>query len=170
MNNHYPGLDFGPEELGAIMRKTYDELIAFSATPAFRNLHLELMGKPKEERMAFVLEVILSDEERRKRGVETPEGIMFQTSAFGDRRPTLYVIKKFLPKRFHATWENVNITFDNPYDDSEVSRDPAMAWRPPLPVALQSIALSRNIPLDRLPEGYGVGSAVCEMPQKSSAV
>jgi hypothetical protein len=162
MDENYPGLNFGPTQLAAAMRVVYDELIAFSATPSFRSLHAELMSQPKPDRMAFVLQVMLSDEERRKRGVETPDGILFQTSAFGDRRPTLYVIKKFLPAHFHATWENVNITFDNPFDDSEVSRDPAMAWRPPLPVALQSAALACDIPLDTLPNQYGVGSAACE--------
>lgn len=167
MADNYPGLDFGSDELRLVMRRTYDELIAFSATPGFRKLHFELMDKPVKDRMAFVLDVILSEEERRNRGVETPEGILFQTSAFGDRRPTLYVIKKFLPERYHGAWENVNITFDNPYTDEEVSRDPAMAWRAPLPVALQSMALSRSIPLDRLPEGFDVGSGVCDPPQKA---
>ena len=163
----YPGLDFGPAELAAVMRKVYDELIEFATTPAFKALHAELMSLPERERMAFVRQVILSPSERKKRGVDTPEGILFQTSAFGDRRPTLYVIKKILPERYHGAWENLNITFDNPYDDASVSRDPAMAWRPPLPVSLQSAAMASGIELDSLPNDIGVGCALFELPEPS---
>jgi hypothetical protein len=165
MEKPYPGLDFGPEELARVMRETYDQLIDFATTPAFRALHSELMKLPEHQRYAFVLGVILSPEERKKRGVETPEGILFQTSAFGDRRPTLFVIKKFLPERYHTAWENLNITFDNPYDDEAVSRVPEMAWRPPLPVALQGAAMSCGIDLDSLPNDIGVGAAIFDPPK-----
>ena len=159
MVTNYPGLDFGPAELAAVMRGVYDELIEVALTKAFRTMHAELMSLPKTERMAFVYNVILSPEERKKRGIEAPDDILFQTSAFGDRRPTLFVIKKFLPARYHGAWENLNITFDNEHSDGYVSRDPSMAWRPPLPVAVQSAAMACGVDLDSLPHDYGVGSA-----------
>jgi hypothetical protein len=168
MDQNYPGLDFGPAELAAAMRKVYDELLEFVISPAFRAMHTELMNLPERKRMAFVMQVILSPEERKKRGVEVPDGILIQTSAFGDRRPTLYVVKKFLPERYHKTWENLNITFDNPHDDASVSRDPAMAWRHPLPVALQSAAMASGIELDTLPGDMGVGSALFESPEPAA--
>lgn len=156
----YPGLDFGQEELLRIMRETYDELIAVVTAPAFRAMHAEMMALEWKHRAAFATEVILSEEERMKRGVEKPDDVLIEVSAFGDRRPTLYVVKKYLPKRYQAAWENVNITFDNEYNDADVSRDPAMAWRTPLPVALQNAAMASKIDLDSLPNNIGVGSAL----------
>ncbi|SFV37031.1 hypothetical protein [Hyphomicrobium facile] len=165
METPYPGLEFGPAELAAVMRGIYDELIEFATTPAFQSMYFELMSLPTKDRFAFVLDVVLSPEERRRRGVEPPDGILIQTSAFGDRRPTLFVIKKFLPQRYHTAWENLNITFDNHYDDKSVSRDPGMAWRPPLPVALQGAVMSGGVDLDSLPNDIGVGSALFELPE-----
>ena len=159
----YPGLDFGPAELSWVMRSTYDELIAFVTTPAFKAMHAELMGHAWNERPSFVTRVILSETERKKRGVQTPDGILIEVSAFGDRRPTLYVVKKFLPERFRSAWENVNLTFDNGYRDEDISRDPVMAWRPPLPVALQNAAMAAGNDLDSLPNDIGVGCEVFEL-------
>jgi hypothetical protein len=164
-NNHYPGLSFGPVELSKIMRITYDELIAFITTPSFSSMRADLMRCSKEQRPEFVMNVILSPTERGKRGIVVPDKILIETSAFGDRRPTLFVVKKFLPKRYHGAWENVNITFDDEYNDADVSRDPTMAWRPPLPVVLQNAAMANNIPLDALPNDNGVGCAVFKLPK-----
>ena len=151
MESHYPDLDFGRTELAGVMRQIYDELIELTLTDAFKAMHAELMSLPKTKRMDFVYGVVCQPEERAKRGVVAADGILFQTSAFGDRRPTLFVIKKFLPERYHGAWENLNITFDNPHDDASVSRDPAMAWRAPLPIGVQSAAMASGIELDSLP-------------------
>jgi hypothetical protein len=151
----YPGLDFSREELSAAMREAYDDLIDFVTSPAFKATCLELMSSPRQQRPAFVAKVILLPEELAKRGVHIPDGILIQTSAFGDRRPTLFVVKKFLPPKFHRVWENVNITFDNEFADDEVSRDPRACWRPPLPVAVQNAALAAGIDLESLPSEYG---------------
>ena len=161
---NYPGLDFSQAELAAAMRQTYDELIAFVATPEFRALHADVMSLPKTQRPVFVTRVVLSADERERRGITVPHGILIQVSAFGDRRPTLFVVKKFLPPRYHRAWENVNITFDNEYRDADVSRDPNMAWRPPLPVNLQHAVMASGISLDELPNDIGVGSALFELP------
>jgi hypothetical protein len=152
----YSGLDFTREELSAVMREAYDELIDFVTTPAFKAIHEELMSLPRQDRPTFVASVFLRPEELAKRGVRVPDGILIQTSAFGDRRPTLFAVKKFLPSRYHGAWENVNITFDNEYDDEEVSRDPEAAWRRPLPVALQNAAIAGDVDLESLPSlNYG---------------
>lgn len=140
------------------MRQTYDELIAFVTTPAFSAIYAELMSLPREDRPSFIARVLLQPESLRERGVNVPDGILIQTSAFGDRRPTLFVVKKFLPPEFHGAWENVNITFDNFYEDRDVSRAPDSAWRPPLPVALQNAAIAAGIDLNLLPLECGVGN------------
>lgn len=152
----YPGLDFGRDELSAVMRKTYDELIGFITTPAFRALHKELISLPPKDRPAFVAAVIMQPDERAKRGLVVPEGILIQTSAFGDRRPTLFAVKKFLPAKYHGAWENLNWTFGNVYEDEEVSRAPEHAWRPPLPVALQNALIAADADLESVPAERGV--------------
>lgn len=154
--NRYRGLDFGPEELSTAMRQAYDEIIEFVTTPAFKALHRELMRLPRRERPGFVGRVIMQPDELAKRGVLVPEGMLIETSAFGDRRPTLFVVKKYLPLKFHGAWENVNITFDNEYDDDRISRAPEAAWRSPLPVAVQNAALTGDVDLESLPAALGV--------------
>jgi hypothetical protein len=156
MTDNYRDLDFGPEELSSVMRETYDELIEFVTTPGFRAMHRELMSLPPPERPAFVGRIIMQPFELGRRGIQVPEGILIETSAFGDRRPTLFVVKKYLPARYRGAWENVNITFDSEYEDAKVSRDPMDAWRPPLPVALQNAALAGDIDLEALPNEWGV--------------
>ena len=146
----YPGLDFTRAELAEVMRATYDELITFVTTPSFKSLHSDLMSLPPRERPDFVARVFLSPDELAKKGVTVPEGILIQTSAFGDRRPTLFAVKKFLPTKYHRAWENVNITFDSEYQ-SGISRDPEVAWRPPLPVALQNAMMASDIDLEAAP-------------------
>lgn len=145
-------LGFTREELAAEMRTAWDELIAFVTTPSFRVVHKEMMALPPAGRPGFAARVFLNPDELQRRGVHTPDEVLVQTSAFGDRRPTLFVVKKFLPPRFHQAWENVNITFDNEYPDSQVSRDPQVAWRRPLPVALQNAALAGGVDLEELPD------------------
>ncbi|MCF3145767.1 hypothetical protein [Streptomyces platensis] len=147
----YPGLDFGQAELSAVMRETYDELIEFVTEPAFKAIHHELMDQPPQERPAYVARVLMQPDELARRGVTVPEGVLIQRSAFGDRRPTLYVVKKYLPEKYHGAWENVNLTFDNEYEDEEVPRAPELAWRPPLPVALQSELMEHGINLQSVP-------------------
>ncbi len=148
----YPGLAYGKSELAAAMRQTYDELIAFVTQPAFQAVYKELRELPATERAEFVNKVLLRSEELARRGVRVHPGILIQTSAFGDRRPTLFAVKKFLPVKFHDAWENVNLTFDNEYDDEDVSRDPAVAWRKPLPVGLQNALIGANIDLESAPD------------------
>jgi hypothetical protein len=150
-SQNYDGLDYGCDELSAAMREAYDDIIRFVTTPSFKAVYTELMNCAREDRPAFVMRVLLRPEELAKRGVQVPDGILIQTSAFGDRRPTLFVVKKFLPSKFDAVWQNVNITFDNHFEDNEVTRDPEACWRLPLPVALQNAALAAGIDLESLP-------------------
>lgn len=144
----YPQLEFDCEELSAAMRQSYDKLIAFVTTPQFKAMHQELRNLPPNERPNFVKTVILQPTELAKRGVVVPDGVLMQTSAFGDRRPTLFAVKTFLPSKFHKAWENVNLTFDNEYDNEQVSRAPEKAWRRPLPVSLQNWLISKGADLE----------------------
>lgn len=160
----YPGLDFDRDELSRVMREYYDDLIAFITTPAFRALHAELMSLPPQARPKFVMDVIMSPDELAARGVSVPEGILIQTSAFGDRRPTLFAVKKFLPEKYHKAWENVNWTFSNEYADEEVSREPESSWRPPLPVSLQNEAIASGIDIETIPLEAGINSGIFERP------
>lgn len=152
----YSELDFDQRELANAMSQAYEELIGFVSTPAFKTLYVQLMDLPSCERPEFVASVLLCPEELKKRAVQVPEGILIQTSAFGDRRPTLFAVKKFLPEKYHGVWENVNLTFDNQYKDGDISRDPDSCWRRPLPVALQNAMLASNVDLETAPNEFGV--------------
>lgn len=146
--NAYSGLDFDCQEIAAAMRLCYDRIISFVTTPEFKALHQELRGLPPTDRPNFVKAVILQPTELAKRGIVVPDDVLIQTSAFGDRRPTLFAVKIFLPSKFHKVWENVNLTFDNEYEDEQVSRGPDKAWRPPLRVELQNFLISKGANLD----------------------
>ena len=148
----YENLDFTRAELVDAIRIHYAELIAFVSQPAFRAAYDEMWQLDAAERPGFVNAVFVNRPELERRGVTIPDGVLIQTSAFGDRRPTLFAVKKFLPEQFHSAWENVNLTFDNEYADEEVPRDVAMAWRKPLPVALQSRLMSERVELADVPD------------------
>lgn len=158
----YEGLDFDRMELSQVMRKTYDELCDFITRSEFREMYRELMSLPPAQRPEFVTNVVINVDALAKRGIQVPEGILIQTSAFGDRRPTLFAVKKFLPEKYHRAWENVNWTFGNEYEDDEVSRDPRDAWRPPLPVSVQNAAMSANVDLRSIPIEVGINHGIFE--------
>ena len=111
-----------------------------------------MMALAPEKRPAFVHRVWLDPEERERRGIRHSEGILVQTSAFGDRRPTLFVVKKFLPEKYHVVWENVNWTFNNEFREEEVPTDPDSAWRMPLAVAAQNALIANKIDLQSMPD------------------
>ena len=152
---NYDGMDFGRDELYGIMRTTYDELINFVTTPAFKAFHKELMGLLPKKRPSFVAKVLFDPDERIKRGIVVPNRIVIQTSAFGDRRPTLFG-EKFLPRKYQKVWENLNLTFDNEYKNNKVSRASKKAWRPPLPVTLQNALIAAGTDLESVPVEQGV--------------
>lgn len=153
---NYEGLDFGRAELARAMRKTYDDIIAFVTTPEFRNFYEEMMSLNPAQRPGFISRVLFRPEELSKRGIVVPEGILIQTSAFGDRRPTLFAVKKMMPTKYQSVWENMNLTFNNEFKDEDVSRSIENAWRPPLPVAVQNQLLARGEDLESLPADRGI--------------
>lgn len=146
----YEGLAYDQRDLAAIMRATYEILIDFVTSNSFKRLMLELGDLPAERRPSFVEDVLLDADELKARGIDPPSGVLIQRSAFGDRRPTLFVVKKFLPEKYMDVWQNVNLTFDNEYLDEEISRDPAVAWRKPLTPADQAQAMARNDDLESI--------------------
>jgi hypothetical protein len=125
-------------------RAAYDDLIAFVTTPEFRAAHDEMVRLDPRDRPAFVKRVFLDDRELLARGIKRPDDVMIQRSAFGDRRPTLFAVKKWLPSELQMFWENVNITFDNEYDDASIARD-ATAWKPPVPVDVQDAYIAGRL-------------------------
>jgi hypothetical protein len=152
----YPKLDFDRDELSQAMREGYDDLIEFITRPAFQAIYAELMALPAKDRPGFVSSVLLNSDELAARGLDVPDGILIQTSAFGDRRPTLFAVKKFLPKKFHKAWENVNWTFSNDFDLDDIRKDAENSWRPPLPVSLQNALMSSERDLESAPVEAGI--------------
>ena len=120
----YQGLSYDRPALQAAMRKAYDSLIDFVTTDAFKTLMEDLGALHPIHRPKFVFDVLLSDKALAARGIKRPENILIQRSAFGDRRPTIFVVKRFLPEEFSNVWQNVNITFDNQFIESTVKARP----------------------------------------------
>ncbi len=125
----YAGLNFDRAELSEAMSIYYNDIIEFITQSGFQKTFAEMMQLPPTERPEFVDRVWLDRQELEARGITVPDGILIQTSAFGDRRPTLFVVKKFLPEKYHVAWENVNWTFNNDFDDADVPYDPKSSWR-----------------------------------------
>lgn len=148
---NYQGLNFDRDELTSVMKEHYDQILEFITHPVFQDAFAEMMSLPSTERPRFVNDIWLEPSALHARGLEVPAGILIQTSAFGDRRPTLFVVKKLLPEKYHAAWENVNWTFNNDFNEEDVPSDPENSWRFPLPVATQNTLLEQGIDLQEAP-------------------
>jgi len=146
-NSNYEGLDFDRNELRSIMRNCYADIIAFITHPIFQQLFCEMMNLHPTERTGYVNDVWLNNAYLKQKGMDIPEGILIQTSAFGDRRPTLFVVKKFLPEKYHKAWENVNWTFNNDFKNEDVPYDAEKAWRLPLSVSVQNAIIKSGLDL-----------------------
>jgi hypothetical protein len=155
-NVMYEGLDFDQTELSGVMRECYSEILEFILQPAFQLIFAEMMSLEPTLRPAFVSDVWLDPTELERRGLHVPAGILIQTSAFGDRRPTLFVVKKFLPEKYHRAWENVNWTFNNEFKEEDVPTDPESAWRLPLAVSVQNALMSGGIDLQQAPDDLAI--------------
>lgn len=153
---NYDGLDFNQVELMRVMRETYDDIIAFVTTSSFAAFYEEMMSLDPTKRPGFISHVLFQPDEMRRRGIVVPDGILIQTSAFGDRRPTLFAVKKMMPAKYSVVWENMNLTFNNEFKDDDVSRSDENAWRPPLPVALQNQLLAQGKDLESVPVESGI--------------
>jgi hypothetical protein len=144
MSIFYPGTDITHAELFGLMRQAYDEIIAFISDERFRSTVDELYKLPPEARPSFVRVVFLDPLELEKRGIKVPPNLKILRSAFGDRRPTLFCVKRWLPTRYHKIWQNCNVTFDNDFADTGVPRD-ERAWRRPLPADVQAILIEAGV-------------------------
>jgi hypothetical protein len=140
-----------PCDLREVMRSNYDDLINFVVSEPFKSIIEEMYSLPLNDRPNFVQSKILNEKYLNERDVIVPEGILIQRSSFGDRRPTLFVVKKYLPKEYQVVWENVNITFDQTHENEKILRD-ASAWRKPLPFQVQSALQCLGMSVEELEE------------------
>jgi hypothetical protein len=93
------------------LKDSFVGLTEFVGRPEFVGLMEDLYELPIEQRQRFVDEVVMESEERRRRGIVEPDGIIVQRSTFADGRPTLFCVSKTLPPGhgFHR----ITVTFDN---------------------------------------------------------
>ena len=69
----------------------------FVSTPPFEALIDEMMALPQEsDKHRFVREVVLSPTARAKRGLDVPDDIVIQRSAFSSGRPTYFCVAKYV--------------------------------------------------------------------------
>lgn len=71
----------------------------------------EMAGIAAEQRPAFVLGVVLDEQERATRQIVVPPTMAIQRSTFHDGRPTLFCVSA--STRLFYPWQKVTITFDN---------------------------------------------------------
>ena len=141
---NYADLNFSQKDLVQAFESCYIDIIEFVTQDVFQELFSKMMKLDTTERPQFVNEVWLNKQYLLEKGLKFSEGILIQTSAFGDRRPTLFVVKKFLPEKFHSVWENANLTFNNDFVNEEVPNDLDHSWRLPLNVSVQNAILSNG--------------------------
>lgn len=101
-----------PVDVADAIKTAVEEISAFVLTSPFQTILDELYSiENEDQRHEFVLDVLLRPERLLERGVRVPEEITIQRSQFGDARPTLFCIAKYLP--FDGPWKKVTITFDS---------------------------------------------------------
>jgi hypothetical protein len=94
------------------------ELREFTETPQFQRVLAEMDALSFEERDLFVRRHLLVPGELERLGITPPEGILIQRSSFGDGRPTVFAVVKYLPNDYRK----VTITYDHREDVSWVTR------------------------------------------------
>ncbi len=110
-----------------VLRDSFVGLTEFVGRPEFVGLMEDLYELPQEQRRRFVDEVVMDPEERRRRGIVEPDGILVQRSTFADGRPTLFCVSKTLPPGhgFHkvtVTFDNEGVSFSGPRGGSQEER------------------------------------------------
>jgi hypothetical protein len=83
----------------------------FVSTEAFQSVFAEMEALPEHLRHEFVELVWLDPRELARRRLFVPDDLQIQRSFFGDRRPTLFCVNKFLPEGLG--WKRVTVTYDN---------------------------------------------------------
>lgn len=135
-------------------RQGYDEIIQFVTTPEFNSVYKELMSLAIKDRPEFVVNVLLNDIELQNRGVDRPPDLFIMRTAFGDKRSTLFCIKKWLSRDLNVVWENVNMIFDS--NSKEEILNGESTFRSPVPVAIQHEYLSGRLEKEEVDEVVNV--------------
>ena len=131
-------------------KQGYDEIIHFVTTPEFNSVYKELMGLAVNDRPEFVVNVLLNDIALQNRGVNRPQDLFIMRTAFGDKRPALFCVKKWLSRDLNIVWENVNITFSNNSKEKVLEEENVL--RSPVPVAIQHEYLSGRLKKEEVDE------------------
>lgn len=136
-------------DLPSAMTGTLDDIIDFVTTPAFRAVVDELNDQPASAWPDFVESVLLDDAELERRGVTVPEDVLIQRSSFGDGRPTLFCVVKYLPEEYRDLWAKMTVTFDRGHDWADYPAG-ADAWKEPAHSALLAARMAASSPGERL--------------------
>ncbi|HVF26680.1 MAG TPA: hypothetical protein VM943_00485 [Pyrinomonadaceae bacterium] len=110
-NVDYPTEMKDPEFVRQTVYEAVLEIGKFAMTEPFNQALVDLMAAPSEERPAFVLNNLLNQTERERRGIHVPENMRIQRSTFYDGRPTLFCVSMLTPLAY--PWRKITITFDN---------------------------------------------------------
>lgn len=135
-------------------KQGYDEIIKFVTSPEFNSIYNELINLSSHDQPEFVVNVLLNDLELQNRGINRPKNLFIMRTAFGDRRPALFCVKKWLSRDLNIFWENVNINFAN--NSEKGMSDNTSFLRSPTPVAIQHEYLSGKLTKKEVDEALNV--------------
>ena len=99
------------EAAQAAINAAMKQIADFVSTEAFQSVFAEMEALPERLRHEFVELVWLDPGELARRGLSVPDDLQIQRSFFGDKRPTLFCVNKFLPEGMG--WKRVTVTYDN---------------------------------------------------------
>jgi hypothetical protein len=105
------------QQLAKNIQAALDDVATFVTTAPFQKVLAEFSATPTARRGHFVRSVLINREELARRGVQVPEDMTIQRSAFEDDRPTLFCITKYLPD-MGAARKKVTVTFDEAWEQS----------------------------------------------------
>ncbi|HEY0153941.1 MAG TPA: hypothetical protein VGB92_18155 [Longimicrobium sp.] len=102
-------------QLARHVQQALEDITQFVVSPPFERVLAEFAAVPREQRSLFIRSVLINPEELERRGVQIPEGLTVQRSAFEDDRPTLFCVTKYLPDMGTAK-KKVTVTFDDGWE------------------------------------------------------
>jgi hypothetical protein len=105
-------MELEPNELKTDICDSIMEIGRFIYTDEFQSLLSEFKDTPKGLRSDFINKIVFNKKELKKRKVFVPPGMAIQKSTFGDGRPTLFCVTKYLKDKKRK----VTITFDEGWE------------------------------------------------------
>jgi hypothetical protein len=94
------------------LQESLDAIATFVTSEPFLRVMREFADVPRAQRHDFVRRVLINRDAMAQRGVQVPQDLIIQRTAFEDRRPTIFAVVKHLPE----PGKKVTVTFDEGWE------------------------------------------------------